>query len=153
MKRIYMALSTALFLFSCKTSGPDFEYVKFEDFKYEPAQIAPQTQVQVLSFSGGKACDPNTTYYYQFIGINTTNGDTVRILSPCQKVPDGLQPETGGFTPWDSTSSLVDQALEMVKAEKMENKKRYIVFNKHLADIEKGNYKTAIGTLGFNLPK
>ena len=134
----------------CKTEDPNFKYVKLKDFKYIEANIEDGTEIKILSFSGGKTCTSETSYYYQFIGINKANGDTVRILTPCQNVDiSSAPPEKGTFTPWSKTSAIIDDALSKSGNEKLISKEGIIVFNKRNSDIEEGNYKTAIGTLSF----
>jgi len=134
----------------CKSRDPNFKYVKLKDFKYTEANIEEGTEIQILSFSGGRTCTPETSYYYQFIGINKANGDTVRILTPCQVVDVTSAPPTkGSFTPWSKTSAIIDEALNKTGNENLITEDVVIVFNKQNRDIEERNYKTAIGSLGF----
>lgn len=147
-KTIYPGL-LSLFLWGCKESDPKFEYVAFDTFKYDSAKINEGAPIQILSFSGGPSCTAKAIYYYQYIGINKENNDTVRILSPCQKIPDGSNPTEGSFSSWQEISSLIDKALKVRGENSFEEGDKVIVFNKTHFDIEKGNYKTAVGTLGF----
>jgi len=156
-----MKLATTFFSFllvilfsACNSSNPSFDYVKLKDFKYQKAVIATGTEIQILSFSGGKECGSEESYYYQFIGIDKSNGDTVRILAPCQVVDLNLKPSMGSYTPWDSTESMVNKALRENGESDFINENTFVVFNKQNARLESKNYKTAIGLLVFdNLAK
>ena len=136
-------------LHSCKSEDPNFRYVRLEDFKYSHAAIEEGTEIQILSFSGGKDCTPEESYYYQFIGINLSTNDTVRILAPCQIVDINARPGRGTFTPWQETGKIIDNVLKEHGEKGLISEKRFVVFNKHQKDIEDKVYKTAIGTLGF----
>lgn len=73
----------------CRCSGlypgsadNDFKYLPLKEYTYEPAEIRPGTEINIVAFSGGRENDKDADYYPQFIVINTSNGDTVRILTP-----------------------------------------------------------------------
>ncbi|MEI9958454.1 MAG: hypothetical protein WDM90_19600 [Ferruginibacter sp.] len=63
-----------------RTEG-DYEFIKLKDFKFTFAPIEDGTKIELLSFSGGKQNTDYKIYYKQFIGINKSNGDTLRILA------------------------------------------------------------------------
>lgn len=147
LKTIF-AFPAILFL-ACKTGDPDFKYVPLKEMKYQEANIPEGTEIEILSFSGGRTCTTEITYFYQFIGINTVNGDTVRILTPCQKLDEKASPAKGTFTPWSKTSPIVEQVLKETGEQKLVGERSLVVFNKRQLEIEEGNYKTAIGTMGF----
>ena len=142
-------LLLSVVLQSCKSQDPNFRYVRLEDFKYSQAAIEEGTEIQILSFSGGKDCTPEESYYYQFIGINLSTNDTVRILAPCQNVDINAKPERGTFTPWQETGKIIDNVLKEHGEKELISEKKFVVFNNHQKDIEDKDYKTAIGTLGF----
>lgn len=148
-QRISVLVLLSFVLCNCKTQDPNFRYVRLEDFKYSPAILKEGTEIKILSFSGGKDCTFEESYYYQFIGIDLTTNDTVRILTPCQKVDVDAKPERGTFTPWQETSKIIDNALKEHGEKEIISEKKFIVFNRHYKDIEDKDYKTAIGTLGF----
>lgn len=149
MKKAPYIILVTIFLWCCKPNDPNFEYLPLESFVFEPTIIEEGTRIQILSFSGGPECSPQKTFYYQFIGINKKNNDTVRILSPCQKLTAGNNPIEGVFYSWKKQSELIDKALKEHGEGKFESEQKVIVFNKSNRDIEKRNYKTTIGTLGF----
>lgn len=149
MKRVSYVGLVSIFLWCCKPNDPTFEYLPLETFVYEPTIIDEGTLIQILSFSGGPDCSSKKTYYYQYIGINKENNDTVRILSPCQKLPEGNNPTEGTFSSWKKQSEIIDKALKEHGENKFESENKVIVFNKSHGEIEKRHYKTAIGTLGF----
>ena len=137
---------------SCRNSDPNFDYVELRDFKYQKALLATGTEIQILSFSGGKECSPKESYYYQFIGIDKSTGDTVRILAPCQKIDLNLNPSVGSYTPWDSTESIINKELRQNGESNFISENIFVVFNKQNAILEKREFKTAIGSLSFGNP-
>ena len=60
----------------------DFKYVPLAEFKYRPVDISPGTEVEILANLDGPKNNRDTVFYYQFIVLNKTNGDTIRILCP-----------------------------------------------------------------------
>lgn len=117
---------------------PDFEYVNFADFKYTQANINPGEEISLLSYSGGKNCDPKTIYYEQFIGVVKSTGDTVRILTPCQTY-DVEKAHRIAYYQNDVTPGPINQIAE----------KSLVVFNKNQPFLEKKDLKTTIGVLSF----
>ena len=149
-KQIVSLLFLAIInLLSCKSEDPNFRYVKLEEFKYSEATITKGTEIKILSFSGGKDCSPEESYYYQFIGVNLSTNDTLRILVPCQNVDVNARPTIGTFTPWQETADIIDKALKEHGEKELITEKKLIVFNKHQKDIEERDFKTIIGTLSF----
>lgn len=123
-------------------SKPDFEYVKLSDFHYEQANIKEEEEIRLLSFSGGgKNCTDETIYYRQFIGIQKSTGDTIRILSACQEYDLNKAEKIGYF--------YKDSAIPVGNIKRVSADNSFIVFNKHQTIFEKRNYKTIIGSLGF----
>lgn len=115
----------------------DCEAVPLPEVQMEKTVIPFGTKIGLISFSG---CDcPEQTAYIQFIGVNTSTGDTVRILSPClaQDYDVEKAPRTGTFI------NFTDIDANAVVANVV------VLFNKNLAVIEKKNYKTAFGQLAF----
>jgi hypothetical protein len=149
MKKIFYIGLLSISLLCCKQGDPYFEFLSLDAFKYETTSINEGTLIQILSFSGGPDCTPKTTYYYQYIGINKENNDTVRILSPCQVLPEGNNPTEGTYSSWIEQSGIIDKVLKEHGENNFESGKKVVVFNKAHREIEKGDYKTAIGTLGF----
>jgi len=114
-KQIVSLLFLAIIsLFSCKSEDPNFRYVKLEEFRYSEATITKGTEIKILSFSGGKDCSPEESYYYQFIGVNLSTNDTLRILAPCQSVDVNARPTTGTFTPWQETKILRKETSKLL---------------------------------------
>jgi hypothetical protein len=117
---------------------PDYEFVRFSEFKYQKADLKDGEEISLLSFSGGVDCEYETTYFKQFIGIVKSSGDTVRILSPCQTY-DTQNPIQISY--YNSDIHYATQNSD--------TKNYFIVFNKHQTSLEKRNLKTAIGMLSF----
>ncbi|MDB5196465.1 MAG: hypothetical protein JWP88_836 [Flaviaesturariibacter sp.] len=149
MKSIrYLPLAFALII-GCKESDPNFDFKSLKEVGFQPATISEGATVQILSFSGGPECTPEATYYYQYIGIVKGTRDTVRILSPCQQIPEGSRPEEGSFSAWEKTAAIIDEALWDHDEKSFESKNKLVVFNKHNPAWERQPYKTAIGTLSY----
>ena len=153
-------------------------YQALTDYHYVPASIAPGTEIELLAFSGGKKSDENNLYYYQFIGIDKSNGDTIRILTPVISIVDEtgvdnkiyttplqFNPDKGITTasfelpPSDTMLNLINQSEttpnEEISPGKilsiLDNKtkqKEYVVINESI-DLFRKNYKAAIGVLNF----
>jgi len=136
-------------LTGCKPEDPNFRYVKLEEFRYSEATIKEGTKIKILSFSGGKDCSPEETYYFQFIGVNQSTMDTVRILSPCQLIKADEMPEEGNFYPLQESAALLEKVLKEHGEKPLIAEKKFVVFNRHFKDIEERNFKTAIGMLSF----
>jgi hypothetical protein len=174
--KLFLAALIVL-LVNCQSKKEDqLEYKPLKDFNYTPAGIARGSEIELLAFSGGEKSDENTIYYYQFIGINKSSGDTVKIISslisvnepgenktfttPLQYDPDkGIT--TAEFEPSDSSqhlaaefnaSATTDKQLteEQVKQiiEGKSNKKELVVINKSI-DLFQRDYKAAMGMLNF----
>lgn len=149
-----------------------------KEFNYTPAHIAPGNEIELLAFSGGEESKENTIYYYQFIGIDKSTGDTVRIISslisidksagvdyktyttPLQFDP-GKGITTAEFEPADSSQQITaelnalatsNQGLPEEKVKQIlqgkSNKKELLVINKSI-DLFQRDYKAAIGVLNF----
>ncbi len=99
--------------------------------------------VQKLSSCRFQVASKNTDYkiyYKQFIGINKSNGDTLRILAlaAMQRYDIDKAPRIGTF-----------KADLPMRNQLTPSENEYIIFNTNQANIEKGNYKTAFGLLSF----
>jgi len=145
MKYLYLLIITSV-LVSCTESN--FEYKKLEDCNFDIIKLKEQTKIKVLSYSGGKYCDNETKYYYQFIGVNQETLDTVRILSLCQKYEFVEGKKIGSFTSKGNMSDLINQIGDQYGLDNSSNEKM-VVFNKERSAFELGNYTTAIGSLSF----
>lgn len=60
-----------------------------------------------------------------------------------------IQPRAVSLHPWEETLVIINKALAEHDQSGFENEKMIIVFNKLNNVIEKGDYKTQIGSLGF----
>lgn len=126
---------------STRRTGSDYEYVKVKDFQVDTTQMEDGAKIKLLSYSGGGSPDGNLIYYKQFIGIQETTGDTLRILA------------FAGLQNYDLENPARIGTFR--KHSLFENKvtggeNEYIIFNKNQTRIEKGNYKTVFGILEFD---
>lgn len=121
-------------------TGSDYAFVKLKDFAFTPATLKEGASIELLSFSGGDDLAEGTVYYKQFIGIDQSTGDTLRILALAgmQQYDLDKAPRVGSY----STDLPIRNQLTPGDNE-------YIIFNTNQADIEQGNYKTVFGILKF----
>jgi hypothetical protein len=123
-----------------KETSADYELVKLKDYKYTEIKIEEGTKIKLLSFSGGTDFIDEKVLYKQFIGINLTTNDTIRILalSTVQQYDFDKKPRIGIYKKdFSIRENMVAGGVE------------FIVFNENQVEYEKGNYKTAFGILDF----
>jgi hypothetical protein len=178
------ALVIALSLFTaCHGAGShtlhdDLTYIPLSEYKYEQADIKTGTGIRILAYSGGKDSKGKDVYYCQFIGIDQSTHDTVRVLTSLIStdsvtgssaeiftIPSQFDGQKGVFdavyeAPADNQNlmlRLVASLPEDGPATKQLNaaindstgKKEYVAVNKG-ADIFERKYKTTIGVLRFH---
>jgi hypothetical protein len=116
-----------------------FTYTRLSELNYKMITIQEGTKIRLLSCSGG-ACNTINPIYFQFIGIDQKTRDTIRILTLCQSQDFDIKPPSriGTFKKNFLHQYNADQATES-----------FVIFNQKLSDLEKGDYKTAIGVLEF----
>lgn len=176
---ILLASFTGL-LIQCKdaASRQEYSYIPLQDYVYTPITIAMGTELQLLAFSGGKESDKDNTYYYQFLTLNKSTGDTVRILAPLICVdsetpgisktyttPLQFDPEKGittaYFQPKDSSQNLLMQVNSLVKDGKADTAvnikalmegitaNEKVVINKSMPEFQNPVYPATVGILYF----
>jgi hypothetical protein len=111
-------------------------------------KLKEKTKFRVISYSGGKYCDNDTNYYYQFIAINQETLDTVRILSLCQQYDFKKDKKIGSFSSKGDISGLINEVLNEYGSD-IDSADKMVVFNKKLSHFESKNYETIIGSLSF----
>lgn len=182
MKLVQLICISCFYLFfsqSCTHTSnnkiaQDYEYIPLEKYSFEKADIKPGTRLKLLAFSGGNANDKEHTYYYQFIALDETTGDTLRILTPLISFDSPDAPNT--FTTplqFDAAKGITSATYELYDSSNIAmqlmsipanepdsaitsalNKERksveYVVSNKSYYFFENPHYKTAIGVLHFN---
>jgi len=121
-------------------TGSNFEMRKLKDFEFTASKITDGTKIELLSFSGTKDFNENEIYYAQFIGVDLSSGDTVRILElTLLNAPSIDQlPRYGTYYSGGGT----------IEKNRIGNNE-YVIFNKNQSDIEKGDYKTVFGFIEF----
>jgi len=100
MKNGLLILATIVLFAGCGQGhregsfSSDFRHQPLKEFDGMVASIPTGTAIRILAYSGGDvAKQSDELYYYQFIGIDQTTGDTVRILTAAINVEDAT---TGG---------------------------------------------------------
>jgi hypothetical protein len=155
-----------------------FAIVPLKDFKYAPAMLTSGTEIRILAFSGDNENTKEAVYYSQFIGIEKTSGDTLRILTAFISVdPNGSSSNTLFTTPvlFDGNKGVLDATFQIPNSNQQMilrmdlpgggdakdigkkitaslqdtiAKKEYVIVQKDIA-LFTGHYKTAIGILNF----
>ena len=133
--------------YSRKKSEPEYEskparftYTRLSELHYNMITIPEGTQIRLLSFSGG-TCNTINPIYVQFIGIDQKTEDTIRILALCQSQDFDIKSPVAKF------ATFKENFLHKYDAD--QDNESFVIFNQKLSDLEKGNYKTAIGILEF----
>lgn len=131
------------------------------------------TPLKLIAFTGGNQSDKKHTYYYQFIAINQSSGDTVRVLVPLISVGEeniyttplqydhdkGIEAAT--FEPKDSSFDMKINAFafgdtppahgdEIDKMQQKSSAAELVVMVKKIPLFENPRYKTVIGALHFD---
>ncbi|HYF30442.1 MAG TPA: hypothetical protein VD993_04935 [Chitinophagaceae bacterium] len=118
MKRlIYPAIAVIAGLAaSCKGQKEhSYDSVRLEDFKIDSMAINKDQEYRLLAYSGGNESAKNNIYYHQFIVLNESTNDTLKVLSAliCVEGPSG--PEGKVYHPvtqFDGTKGVTTATLE-----------------------------------------
>lgn len=180
MRTMFLSFFCIVVLASCHFSNQvehHYDYVALDDYQHIPTQLENGTPLRLIAFSGGKPSDKEQILYYQFIGVNEVNGDTLRILTPYISVKSDADTSKTYMTPlqYDGSNQVVDayfynmdsnmkflMQVDIIEkagnidtaalAKSMDNTdvdgKQFVVINKSM-DLFQRSYKTAIGTLHF----
>lgn len=133
-KSFVSGLALIILFVSCSNKRQIIEYIPYDQYKFEQAEIEPGKAVKLLAYSGGKPSELDGIYYSQFIVLNETTGDTIRLLSTLVSVPgdaatpgkvysptymfDGTKQITDAvFYPQDSSHQMPIQMLAVTKSE------------------------------------
>ena len=120
MKYRYLLVLTgslaSLFFSNCSSSAAGFgsKMMPLKDFGYRFDTIGSGSEIKILDFSGGKKSLKNNFYYSQFIGIEKSTGDTVRILASWIRgplppnAPEGTHLLLNAAYMFDSTKGVTD---------------------------------------------
>ena len=145
MKQLFI-LALVLILASCSKSK--FDYKPLEECHFDMTTVEHGTNFNILAYSGGKECTKDTKYYYQFIGINQSTQDTMRILSACQGYRFGKDPRMVSYI--KINEDKLNDALKTIYEEHGINQEtKLVTFNNEMPKIGEGNYKTVIGSVGY----
>lgn len=149
MTRKILPIFLSLMAFCCTAHDPAFKYIKFKDYHFERGYLKPFSEIELLSVSGGKQCDGSNVYLYQFIVIDKTTKDTLRILSPCQVYDESKPLSTGTFIPIGNTLDSINNYVNKDdKAKSIDENHVFVVVNtKHFTELRE--YKTLVGGIGF----
>jgi hypothetical protein len=161
---------------SCSEPGTaDFQFVPLDEYEYKHADIQKGELIDLIAFSGGPQDNTETIFYYQFIGVRKSKGDTVRILTPLISVPGDTSKDqihsspllynpdkgitTAEYRPFDSTHVVLlegerfseglgnGRSLDRGDLYKI-TQKQMVVLNQRI-DLFQGHYPTAVGILHF----
>ncbi len=122
-----------------KKTAELFSYKKLSELNYQMIPIPEGTEIRVFSYSGGNCSEVNDIYH-QFIGIDQTTNDTIRVLTLCQT----MDREVSGPPRWGVFKVNFPSVYNASKADES-----FVVFNSKMRFIEDRNYKTVVGILEF----
>ena len=92
MRMLLPALVCAVIFAQCKDKSQSIDdnlsLIPYSEFKIDSANIKPGTPINILAYTGCRQAEKHTAYYPQFIVVNRTTGDTVRILTTLISVDD-----------------------------------------------------------------
>lgn len=79
--------------------GQQIEFTPLNETSFVMDSIPAGIVIDLIAYSGGKKNTKDDIYYYQFIGVNKSNHDTIRILSTIISVPDEKDPANKIYSP------------------------------------------------------
>ena len=156
-----------------KMSGKQVYAAPLNQFPYPISNLEKGTQLKLIALAFGEETDKDHTYYYQFLTINQSNGDTVRVLAPIISVgPENTYTspslynhdkgiETATFIPKDSSFDFKINAIASPerletdpnafdKMQSKSNAEEMVLLVKGVPLFENSHYKTVIGALHFD---
>ena len=154
MNRRLRIVSVCFVIFSsfcqCR-SKPDFNgqkivFTPLNENSFVMDSLPGGTLLDLIAYSGGKKNTKDDIYYYQFIGVNKENGDTIRILSTIISVPDEKDPANKIYSP---TSQYDPKKRILSTVYYPQDSSHRIAIDKSI-DIFQRNYKTVFGVLHFD---
>jgi hypothetical protein len=182
MKNLLLTLATLLVFAGCgpghREGGFSANYMRqpLREFQDMLVSLPSGTAISILAYSGGDVVKKNDELNYcQFIGINQTSGDTIRILAAAINVEEAskggkpvLTPSTtydfdkgirdATFkVPTDNDQMMIKMMSEMQAGNVAENAgakkdgaiKEYIMIPEGVPFFTR-HFKTALGILSFN---
>jgi hypothetical protein len=107
MRRQLRIVSVSFFILSsfcqCKSKadfdGQEVEFKPLNETSFVMDSIPGGTLLNLIAYSGGRKNTKDDIYYFQFIGVNKQNDDTIRILSTIISVPDEKNPANKIYSP------------------------------------------------------
>jgi hypothetical protein len=181
MKFFFSSLITAfliLFFSGCVSkradnNTQDLSLLSVKQIPFHISTLEKGTPLKIIAFSGGKQSDKEHTYYNQFITVNQSTGDTIRVLAPLISVGEeniyttpvqynhdkGIEMAT--FEPKDSSFDFKINAFAageqspadgkaFEKLQEKSNAEETVFMVKGIPLFESNRYKTVIGALHFN---
>jgi hypothetical protein len=181
MKNLLLPLAVLLVFARCGQGhreggfSANYKHQRLKEFQDTVVSLPSGTAISILACSGGDVGKGNDELHYcQFIGINQTTGDTIRILAAAINVEEAsmggkhvLTPSTtydfdkgirdATFkVPTDDDQMMIkmmpemqaDNAAENVGAKKDDEVKEYVMIPEGVPFFTR-HFKTAVGILSF----
>lgn len=79
MRTLKISLFVSLLL--CTACASKFDYVPLSEFRIDQNALKNHDTVEVIFASGGPDYNKERKYYYMYIAVSGSTGDTVRVLS------------------------------------------------------------------------
>lgn len=131
-----------LFLACASCSSHEFDYADLSDFEIDYNSLKNHDTVEVIAYSGGPDYNEKKTYYYHYIVVSKSTGDTVRVLDLSRHSFEKFGTKTKIFI---AANSVGDADRLMLKFSGEEKPER-VVYNKEFPMEVKAKYPTTIGT-------
>jgi hypothetical protein len=148
MKNGLLSLTTLLLFARCGQGhqegsfSANFKHQSLNEFPDTVTSLPSGTAIRILAYSGGDVGKRSGELYYcQFIGINQTTGDTVRILAAALNVEEAStdgKPVLTPATTYDFDKGVTDATFKVP----MENDQMMI---KMMPGLQGGNVAEKVG--------
>lgn len=176
LKTIALAILTMSFFHNCtyvknKMNGRDIYVIPLNRYPDPISHLEKGTPLRLIAFAFGNESDKDHTYYHQFLAINQTTGDTIRVLTQLISVgadntyttptlynhDKGI--ETATFVPKDSSFDMLmninalgdkPDTSALNKLQEKNNAADMVVMVKGVRLFENSHYKTVVGALHFD---
>lgn len=127
-----------------------FTYTDLSEYTIDTAALKDQELVSIIYFSGGPDYNNEQKYYYRYIVVSESTGDTVNVLSSVRTDVDLEAPIKRFLNPNAENAITIDNLLEL--AQRTQGKGNYkkhditrVINNRDFKNVEKNNYPYIVG--------
>jgi hypothetical protein len=132
----------AIFLLACAAcSKYSFDYIPVSGFDIDYEALKNRDTVEVIVYSGGPDYNKEKTYYYHYLVVSKSAGDTARVLSLNRYKLDGDSGRIKIFLASNSEEPIDKMILQTLGDAKPER----VVYNAEYEFEVKAKHPTTIG--------